>query len=244
MTNTANKTSPIKRAAVLLLACVLAPALLSAQKEHTRNIMCPVDGTMFAVPVTENITVTGLSRDLEKLGDIGYHYSTMICSCPTCRYSGYHEDFGGPFTRKAKEDITRIIAPYKNQPPGNAVKCEIAAKLNIYFGDSNDRIANIYRVGSYLLRGDRNQESKRKDLQRQCIVYLKKAVEAREYSLDSDYITAHYLIGEFSRRTGGFSQAIQYFDMVLKSPLADPTLLKYAAEQKKAAQSRDDSNGI
>src|SRR6185369_9625527 len=98
-------------------------AYTSSQKE----VKCPVDGKAFTITVTNSYTTFGSMTDFQQYGAIGNLYEVMISSCPACHYSGYENDFDTTFTNTTKEEILKILLPYKEVQMNDVIECEIAA---------------------------------------------------------------------------------------------------------------------
>jgi len=212
---------------------------------------CPICDNKFEITVIGSYTTFGSKKDFQEFGAIGILYEIMINSCPKCCYSGYNSDFDTTFTEKTKAEIRQILEPYKETKIDDVLECEIAAKIYLYFNAKNNEVAYIYLVASYLLKYDTAQVIKRKELQKECITYLQKAIENQEYD-NAETPVIYYLIGELYRRIGDFDNAVKYFDMVLgktsdnkkKKKEKKYWLIEVATEQREMAIKKDDRNDI
>jgi uncharacterized protein (DUF2225 family) len=232
----------VKKILTLLLFGLLLSSYSFAYTSYRKAVKCPIDAETFTITVTTTYTTFGTMADFQKYGAIGELYQNTISSCPKCRYAGSDEDFDTTFTGTTKEDILKILAPYKNLKMNDVIECEIAGQIHTYLKSKNDAIANIYLVGSYLLKTDTTQNIKRKELQRLCISFLNKAIENKEYPEKETYASVNYLVGELSRRIGDFDNAIKYFDLALNDENKKDWLTDMAKTQKNLALKKDESN--
>jgi hypothetical protein len=205
---------------------------------------CPIDGEKFTIMVTMSYTTFSTLRDFQQQGAIGDLYESMINSCPKCHYSGYEDDLDTVFTESIREDILKILVPYRKLKMDDVIECEIAARIHLYFKDKNSIIGNIYLVGSYLAKTSKKKAEKRKELQSLSISYLVKALDGKEYEEEDKYASMNYLVGELYRRTGDFDNAIKYFDTAIKDENKKEWVEKVAEEQKQLAINKDDNNKI
>ena len=211
---------------------------------YPQEISCPVDGKKFTVYVTGSYTTFKTLKDFQKQGAIGDLYESYINSCPSCHYCGYVSDFDTTFNDTTKVHLLKIIEPYKSSKMDDILENEIAVELFKYFNRSNDDIANLYLVASYLIKTQTKQVDKRKELQRNGIAYLEKAIANKEYPSKSTYATIQYLIGDLYRRVGDFDNAIKYFDLALANESKKEWVSRFATEQKELALKKDDDNTI
>jgi len=230
------------KVAVLFFA-IITMQNVWASTIFSKDVKCPICENNFKITVLGSYTTFGAMKDFQRYGAIGPFYEVMINSCPKCHYSGFNRDFDKTFTEETKTEILQILEPYKKAKMNDVLESEIAAEIHIYLGEKNDRIANIYLVASYLLKYDTNQVEKRKELQKECITYLQKAIENQEYE-ETEIATIYYLIGELYRRIGEFDNAIKYFDMALNDENKADWLEEIATEQKEMAIAKDDKNDI
>lgn len=215
-----------------------------AHTGYPKDVKCPLDGQKFTIMVTASYTTFGSYKDFQKTGAIGDLYESMINSCPKCHFSGYEDDLETKYNKSQKEDIYKILEPYADMKMNDWIECEIAAKIYQYLNKKNDAIASIYLVGSYFLRTDGLQIDKRKELQNNCISYLIKALDAKEYEKKESYASIYYLVAELYRRVGNFDEAIKYFDLAINDKDKADWVLEVAKEQKALAEKKDDDNTI
>jgi len=208
-----------------------------------QKVKCPICGHKFEITVMGSYTTFGTMKDFQKQGAIGSMYRITINSCPKCRFSGFNSDLKRTFTKETKAEILQILEPYKKVAMNDIIESEIAAKIHIYLKEKNDRVANIYLIASYILKFDTTQTEKRKELQKESIIYLQKAIESQEYK-ETVIPTIYYLIGELYRRIGEFENAIKYFDMALNDENKADWIKEVATEQKEMAKRKDDKNDI
>ena len=236
--------STFKIIALLLLGITLYSNQAKAYTTFPAVRICPIDGDTVIFIVTINYRPLGATKDFQKQGGIGNLYEDLISSCRRCHFSGYKEDFDTTFSAAAKAEILRILAPYKKAEMDDVMENEIAAKMHLYTKDKNDEIANIYLIASYYLRGDSARNDKRIEMQKEAINYFLKAVEKKEYDKEKTYATIYYLLGELYRRTADFSNAMRYFDKVLKEEGAGKWVIKAATDQKNLAIRKNADNDI
>lgn len=209
-----------------------------------QKVKCPMDGTKVEFCVTRSMTVFGSFYDFQKKGAIGNYYEELINSCPKCHFSGYISDFKRKYSKEQKSKILELLKKYDNVKIDDAKECEIAGEIKELLGAPNDKIANCYLIGSYLVRYDTTRTAYRKLLQTKTLTYLKKAIKANEYKDPSVVATVYYLIGEMYRRTSDFKNAILYFELALSNKEKEDWLEKIANKQKELAVKKDDDNTI
>jgi uncharacterized protein (DUF2225 family) len=229
------------KTALLVLTLSVAQGV-AGHTSFPKEIKCPIDETEFTIYVTGSYTTFGTMKDFQKFGAIGDLYESRINACPKCHFSGHEKDFEQMLSDSTKADILQILEPYKNQKIDDAMECEIAAKIYLYQKDSYNSIANMYLLASYCLKKT-NETNRRKEMQKECIKYLQKAIENNEFKADN-HANIYYLIGELYRRTGQFDMAIKYFDMAINDENKQDWIEKIAKEQKQMAIKKDDDNDI
>ncbi len=229
---------------LLFLILIFAGSSALTHTSYEHEIKCPVDGEKFKIYVTGSYTTFGTYMDFQKHGAIGDLYESSVNSCPKCHFSGYQDDFDTTFSEESKAEILQILLPFEKLPMTDVVENEITIAIYLWQKRDNDAIAWLYLVASYFLRTDQEQILKRKELQRNCIMYLKKAIELKEYEEQETYATMYYLIGEMYRRVGEFENAIVYYDIALDAKKKPDWLEEIATGQKEMALKSDDDNNI
>lgn len=237
------KTTTILKLTFLIFGLVCS-TLLYGHTSYPVKVKCPIDGKKFTIYVTGSYTTFNTLKDFQKQGAIGDLYESMVNSCPKCHYSGYQDDFDTTYTKTTKQDILKILAPYKKSKMTDVLENEIAVKINQYFKRGNDIIANLYLIASYFLKGDSSQTAKRKELQLNATTYFVQAIENKEYDEEATYVTINYLVGELYRRIGDFDNAIKYYDLAINNEKKKDWLLEVATKQKELALKKDDDNSI
>jgi len=210
---------------------------------YADTVKCPVCGNAVFFHLTARMTSFGGYLDFQKQGAIGYYYEEMINSCKKCYFSGYRNDFDTTFTATHIDSIKAVTYRYMEQKLDNALECEIAADIKMISNFEYIRIANIYLIGSYLLRKDTVQAERRKELQTKTAEFLIKALENNEYEKDM-MATINYLIGEMYRRTGNFNEAIKHYDLAIEDENKKEWVKDVAIKQKELAINNDDNNEI
>lgn len=228
----------------LFITILLFSSLSFGHTSVPVKIKCPIDGTTFTISETASYTTFSTLKDFQKQGAIGNLYESYVNACPKCHYSGYQKDFDTTFNTATKKEILIILDPFKHSEMTDVLENEIAVQIHLFFKRSNDDIANLYLVASYFLRNIIDETPKRKELQLNCLTYLTKAIENKEYSKKESYASVKYLIGELYRRTGDFSNAIKYYDLALSDENKKDWIVEIANQQKELALKEDDDNGI
>ena len=237
------KHLPLFKQTFLVLGLLLS-SLSFGHTSFPKKVKCPIDGKKFTIHVTGSYTTTHTLNDFQKQGYIGNLYESYVNSCPACHYCGYLSDFDTTFSKTTKQEILKILEPFKSSKMTDVLEHEIAVEIHKYFKRDNDDIAKLYLVASYFLRGDSLQTPKRKEFQLNCATYLQKAIEIKEYEKPETYASINYLIGEMYRRIGEFDNAIKYFDFALNDPNKKDWLLQVATKQKEIALEKNDDNSI
>jgi tetratricopeptide (TPR) repeat protein len=229
---------------VIVLITILISNVTYGHTSYPDTVKCPIDGQEFVIYVTMSYTTFNTLKDFQKQGAIGDLYESYVNSCPKCHYSGYQKDIDTTFDEKTKQDILKILEPFKNDTMNDVLENEIAVKIHLYFNRDNSEISNLYLVASYFLKGDTLQVSKRKELQQNCINYLMLAIKKNEYPNKETYATINYLIGELYRRVGDFDNAIKFYELALNDRNKLKWLKEIVIDQKKLAEKKDDDNSI
>lgn len=227
-------------ALTILFFSIASQAHTSAQIE----MKCPIDETKFKTIVTVSMTTFGSYLDFQKKGAIGSYYEDLIHSCPKCHFAGYDEDFKKTYDDNFKKWIFAELTPLqKNKNLNHLEECEFAAKIYEYQKKKNDQIGNLYLFGSYLLRDDKTQQDKRKQLQLSASRYFIKSLEAKEPEQNVRGLLS-YLIAELNRRAEKFDEAKLWFEKSIKETDNPDWLKKVIKEQKILAVKKDSNNGI
>jgi len=261
----------LKLFSLLLLFLFFIQISIFARTSDSKELECPVDGTKVTFTFPISYTVFGSKKDFQRFGAIGDFYEEIVSSCPVCHYSGTMDDFQQTFDEKTKKELAEMLKEFKDVEINDVVENEIAIKIYEYLDNkllnvaksplfiiasgniksmdffnkkSNMKIANLYLFSSYLLREDKEKTEKRKESQKNAIIYFIKAVENKEIENIKAVYNTEYLIGELYRRTGNFDNAIKYYDKVLKYNDIEDWLKTTATEQKELALLKDDNNDI
>ncbi len=206
------------------------------------TVYCPVDSQKVIFCVTKSMNVFGSYYDFAKKGAIGSYYEEMINGCPKCHFSGYQKDFETTYNAAQKASIRVLLAAFQNTTLTDAIECTIAADIHILLADKNGDIADIYIVGSYLLRGSIYVDQRKKMQELSCS-YFQKAIATDEYK-KGEIATIYYLIGELYRRTGHFDKAANFFNQAVADINKQDWIEKIVSEQKKLLEKKDDNNDI
>jgi len=233
---------PMRKSFLITLG-VISTLSLHAHTCYPDTVYCPVDSHKVVFCVTMSMTTFGSYYDFQKKGALGNHYEELINGCPNCHYCGYLRDFKTSFSRERKDSVLSILEKYKNLELTDAIECEITAAVRLASGGKYDEIADIYLLGSYLLRKDKNNIGKRKQMQLLSCEYFQKAIDDNEYK-NEEVATINYLIGDLYRRVGDFEKATLYFDKSLSDKNKKDWLEKIIKEQKELVSKRDDNNDI
>lgn len=228
-----------------LAAAAGTPRPAHAHTFGTQRITCPVDGTSFEVRVTNSMTTFGAHRDFQKQGAIGSYYADLVHACPSCHFAGYLGDFrkaADPETKKWVQGELRKV--FGARALSEAEECEAAALRYVFEKAKQGAIADLWLVGSYLLRKAQGPlEAKRKDYQRAAGKAFTAALAAGE--IDEEQRPAvRYLVGELARRTGDFKAAIGHYDAALADPKLAAWLKTMCDEQKALALKGDANNDV
>jgi tetratricopeptide (TPR) repeat protein len=204
---------------------------------------CPIDSQRVVFCVTMSYTTFGSYYDFQKKGAVGNHYEELINGCHNCHFSGYLKDFKSKYSKSRKDSILILLEKYKDIEMDNGLECEIAGEIHKLLADKNDEIAEIYLLGSYVLRRDTNNIEKRKQMQRLACEFYQKAIDENEYKPD-EVATINYLIGELYRRVGEFEKADLYYEKALHDKNKKDWIEKVVTEQKQLVAKKDDNNNI
>jgi len=207
---------------------------------HPDTAICPNCQSKVGFCVTTSMYTSGTNHDFQKFGAIGCHYEELINGCSKCHFSGFRSDFDTIFSQTTKKEIEKVLAPYKNISLDNAIECEIAAEIHKYYKSENQVIANIYLTSTYYLKRA-SFIIKRKRLQDSACVYFIKALEKKEFDIETTP-TINYLIGELYRRIGLFDKSIAYFDLANNYSDKEEWLTAWIKEQKELTMNKDDRN--
>ncbi len=237
----------------------------------SEDVECPIDGTKVTFTFPMSYSVFGSKKDFQKFGAIGTLYEEIVSSCPVCHYSGTKDDFHRVFDEKTKKELQEVLKPFKDVEINDVTEHEIAIKIYEYLNkrltnivksplftitsgnlkstdffnkESNLNIADLYLISSYLLRKDKEKIEKRKETQKNAIIYFTKAIENGEIENIKAIYNIKYLIGDLYRRIGDFDNAIKYYDEVLKNNDVEQNLKELITEQKELALKKDDNNDI
>lgn len=229
---------------ILLIVLFLNANSIHAHDCHKQIVKCPIDNTEIEFCVVTGSIAYGNYTDFQQQVDMDDFYEGQIKSCPKCHFSGYYYDFSAIYNEKEKKDVLEILSKYNDVKIDDAKECEIAATIKEFFKESNDKIANCYLIGSYVLKKKSKKAVYRKELQKKAAYFLIKAVNNQEYADQAETIAINYLIAEMYRRTGDFKNALKYYDEVLTSKKITAWLEEMAPIQKELAKVKDDTNDI
>ncbi len=231
----------------IILILVILLGIIPHVRAHTSYpivIQCPIDGEKFTVQVTGSYTTFKTLRDFEKRGAVGELYENYVNTCSHCHYSGYVKDFDTTFNDTTKANILKLLEPFKKLKITEVLENEIAIQIHIYLQKSNDDIANLFLISSYLIKHNTFLINERKTIQKLAIAYFIKAIENKEYVKAETYPAIEYLIGDLYRRVGEFESAILYFDWALTNDYKKPWIKTFAEEQRALAVLKNDDNAI
>lgn len=229
---------------ILALLFFLTTKLLFAHDCHPQSVKCPIDKTEVKFCVYGGSSAFGTYADFQKQEHMDDYYEQLMRSCPKCHYSGYLADFKKEFSEKEKSQIKGFLVKYKDTKMDDARECQIAGELKELQKEGNDKIANCFLVGSYILKKKPNNGTDRKELQKKAGYFFIKAVANKEYVNPIELVSINYLIAEMYRRTADFENAVKYYDLVIKSPKKSPWIEEMVTTQKELAVKKNDINTI
>jgi len=232
------------RKIVLLFIVFLASNLLHAHECQSQTVKCPIDDTIIEFCVVVGSPAYGYMTDFEEQQDVYRYYEEQVRSCPNCHFSGFVSDFKLIFNDTEKSAIKSFLSKYKNNKMDDAEECQIAGELKEFLKEKNDKIAQCFLIGSYVLKKKANSEIYRKELQSKARYFFLKAIENEEYANASEISSINYLIAELYRRTADFKNAILYYDYVIKSTEKSPWIEEMVMIQKGLALKKDENNKI
>jgi hypothetical protein len=221
---------------------VAAPARAHTASEQ--ELTCPVDGAKLRVSVTRSYTTFGQLRDFAVTGAIGNLYASYVHACPRCHFAGYQQEFEQPVSAATKTWQLRQSRKWGSPQLGEAQECEAAADRYVFERRRPREIAQLYLVGSYLLRDEQGpQLVKRKEYQRAASLYLLAALAAGDVKVDERGETT-YLVAELERRIGLFKDAINHYGAALQERNNPAGLVTWIKEQRLLAEQGDGRNDI
>lgn len=229
---------------VLLLVFFLTTKFLFAHDCHPQSVKCPIDNSEVKFCVYGGSSAFGNYADFQRQEHMDDYYEQLMRSCPKCHYSGYLADFKIEFSDKEKSQIKGFLIKYNGANIDDAKECQIAGELKELRKESNDKIANCFLVGSYILKKKPKSAAYRKVLQSKAGHIFIKAIANREYVNPNELTSINYLIAEMYRRTADFKNAIKYYDIVIKSPKKSPWIEEMVVIQKELAVKKNDVNTI
>lgn len=226
---------------ILLLVFFLTTKLLFAHDCIPQLVKCPIDGTELKFCIYGPSAAYGILSDFQQQVDIDNYYEEQIKSCPKCHYTGFLDDFKIAFSDTEKSKIKGFLSMYEGVAIDDAKECQMAGELKEFRKESNDKIANCFLVGSYVLKMKPKRIEYRKEFQNKARQFFIKAVANKEYKNPNELASINYLIAEMYRRTADFKNAIKYYDVVIKNPKKSPWIEEMVTIQKELALKK---NGI
>jgi uncharacterized protein (DUF2225 family) len=221
--------------------CVAAPA--HAHTSSEQELTCPVDGTKLRVFVTMSYTTFGQLRDFAVTGAIGNLYASYVHSCPKCHFAGYRDEFDKPVSAATKS-WQLGQRKWGSLPLSDAQECEAAADRYVFEKRRPREIAQLYLVGSYILRREQGTlMAKRQQYQRAASLYLLAALAADEVE-SAERGGTTYLVAELERRIGRHQDAISHFGAALQERNNPAGLVTWIEEQRALAERGDSRNDI
>lgn len=229
---------------IILLVCVLTTKTLFAHGCHPELVNCPIDGAEIKFCVIGASAAFGNYTDFQLQVDEDRFYEEQIRSCPKCHFSGHLSDFKVVYTDKEKAKIKGFLSKFNGIKIDDVTECQMAGQLKEFLKESNDKIANCFLIGSYILKMKPKSVVQRKELQNKAKHFFIRAMAYKEYSDPNEIASINYLIAELYRRTGDFKNAVKYYDEVIKSSKKSPWIEEMVTIQKKLAVNKDDNNKI
>ena len=229
---------------ITLLFVIITANLIYAHDCLPQLVKCPIDNTELKFCVYGASAGFGIFTDFQLKVDIDDYYEEQIKSCPKCHYSGFLADFKMEFGDSEKSKIKGFLSMYDGIAIDDAKECQIAGELNVFRKESNDKIANCFLVGSYVLKMKPKRIEYRKEFQNKARLSFMKAVANKEYKNPNELASINYLIAEMYRRTADFKNATKYYKIVIKSPKKSPWIEEMVMIQKELAVKKNDINTI
>ncbi len=229
---------------ILLVAFFLTTKMLFAHDCYPQSVKCPIDNVEVKFCIYGASAAFGNYADFQKKEHMDDYYQELIKSCPKCHYSGFLADFKIEYTPIEKNKMKVFLSKFKGIKIDDAKQCQIAAELKEFRKESNDKIANYFLMGSYVLKMKPQSDQYRKELQNKARYFFIKSIANKEYSNSIELTAINYLIAEMYRRTADFKNALKYYNIVIKSPQKSPWIEEMVTIQKELALKRDDINTI
>jgi uncharacterized protein (DUF2225 family) len=229
---------------ILVVLLFSTTKLLFAHDCLPQLVKCPIDNTEVKFCVLLGSSPYGNYRDFQKQEHVENYYEELVKTCPKCHYSGFLADFKIEYTDIEKAKIKGFLSKYNGILIDDAKQCQIAGELKEFRKESNDKIANYFLVGSYVLKMKPKSAAYRKELQSKAGHFFIKAIANKEYANPNELASINYLIAEMYRRTADFKNAIKYYNVVIKSPKKSPWIEEMVILQKELAVKKNDINTI
>ncbi len=231
--------------AALAALGLFVPQLARAHTSRAEELKCPVDRTKFTVRVTMSYTAFSQLRDFARQGAIGDLYESYIHCCPKCRFAGYQNEFAKPVSAATKAwQLEQAKKKWASRAISPAEECEAAADRFAFEQRPADDIAQLYLVGSYIMRGEKGTLAKqRQGYQKRAALYLLAALASDKIKANERGGTT-YLAAEMHRRSEDFATALPLYDAALKEPGTPADLVTWIKEQRALAAKHDANNDI
>lgn len=224
----------------LAICCGASPAM--ATTLNPGDFTCALCGRKFSTQIVGSYTIGGKDSEFRPryLGLAPWPY--FVHTCPHCHFTDYSHK--AKFSALEKKNIQNYLEEYcreHNCAPSNlSQQYEILAHTQELRGLPPLKVADAYLKAAWMADDVKNRAAARRCRQ-QAIRHFALVLEGRAVK-DDLRPDLTYLVGELHRRTGNFTEALQWFARV-QAP--QPRLAALVKQQRElAAQHNADPAGI
>lgn len=217
----------------LSICCLTTPAPATTLMEG--NFTCALCGQKFAEQIVGSSSIGGRDSEFrpEYLGMPPLAY--FVHSCPSCRFTDYNHRI--TLTEGEKEKLRAFLQEYAQQHDGQKLrpsqKYEIVAHSLEIRGLPSLQLGDTYIKAAWMA-DDEGEQKAAQEYRRQAIRHISQSLAGQEVE-EKIRPNLTYLVGELNRRTGRFSEALEWFDRV-QAP--QPWLAALVKQQRDLASRR------
>ncbi|QGT99270.1 hypothetical protein SYNTR_0677 [Candidatus Syntrophocurvum alkaliphilum] len=230
-----------------------------------RKYTCPVcSGQFSSLSVRSSATyVENKEPDFHTIykGVSPLHYSIIVC--PYCNYAASNNTFSKPLSPVIVEQLSKALAILQEEEPYFSGERDLTTALRSFQlaircsqlkKASAGEIAGLLLASAWLAREIKNTELENTYMN-QALKHYREAYEKGTNTIGNlSDIQATYLIGELYRRTGEYSEAVNWFNRAIGHPQinSNPSIEKLARDQwalareqvKQAGSKKEDKEDV
>lgn len=204
-----------------------------------QKLECPKCSTIFNASMLGSYGASGAYSDFCPIYTGAPALFNLLATCPSCSFTAYLDRFEMiDDVEDGIDDFDESLPEEPTEPWGPA---KFLAAVDTYkeLGEEDAVLADLYLKAYWCFHYDKFPDVGAELCITRSIFHLIEAID-KDQVADKEKVEYQYLVGELSRRSGRFAEAVEWFDKAAATATDD--LLKLCTRMKALAEKGDSSD--